>query len=515
MAWLAIDAGTSVIKTLLLDAGGRELAAARRAVAVSRPHPGHAEQEMDAVWDAVCATVAEVVEQAGVDSAGVDSVNIEGIVSTAQGDGAWLVNAEGEPTGPAILWNDGRAAEIVEHWRATGVLDTAFHHSGSLTYPGLPNAIWSWLAEHSPERLGRARWSLSCNGWLHLQFTGQIAADLSDASNPFLDLLRREYSDELLRAFGVEAYRHLLPPIVPQPQAPLRAQLAQRFGLRAGIPVVMAPYDILTTATGCGSVHAGEGCLILGTTLCAEILVGAPELDGTPAGTSLAVLPTGKGDRLYLRAMPTLTGCEALDWVASTLRVETLHKLSQLAATAAAGAGNLVFLPYLSPAGERSPFLAPAARGSLLGLSLEHTQAEIARAVFEGLSFVIRECLAACTAQAPARLTVCGGGSRSDLWCQMIADVCGCEVLRPEVSEVGARGAFLHGLVATGAASSLAEAVARCPTGTRAFVPEAAANRLYGSLFERFLSLRAQVRPAWDLMECGALSARAMTEAAE
>ena len=495
MGWLSIDAGTSVIKTLLLDAQGRELAAARRTVAVSRPQPGHAEQDMSAVWRNVCATVDDVLQQSGVDPRA-----IEGIVTTAQGDGAWLVDAAGELSGPAILWNDGRAASIVERWRADGVLASAFRRSGSLTYPGLPNAIWTWLAQYAPERLERARWSLTANGWLYLQLTGQIAADLSDASNPFFDLQRCEYSEELLTLFGVAAYRHLLPPVLPYPQASLLDRLAQRFGLRQGTVVVMAPYDILTTATGGGSVHAGEGCLILGTTLCAEVLVSAPELNGTPAGTSLTLPQSANGEHLYLRAMPTLTGCEALDWFVATLRVETLEELSQLAAAAAPGAGNLVFLPYLSPAGERSPFLAPAARGSLLGLSLEHTRAEIARAVFEGLSFVIRECLSACTTHLPSRLTVCGGGSRSHLWCQIIADVCGCEVVRPEISEVGARGAFFHALVATGAAASLAEAAVRCPVETRSFEPKPSTTQHYDALFARFLHLRTQVEPTWERM---------------
>ncbi len=495
MSWLAIDAGTSVLKTVLFDNRGREVSSARATIAISRPHPRYAEQSMEQVWNAVLLTVELVLSQSSADRR-----SIEGIVTTAQGDGVWLVDAEGLPTGPAILWNDGRATRIIERWRAQGVLDEAFRHSGSVSYPGLPNAIWRWLDRHTPERLQRSRWSLTCNGWLHLQLTGSIAADISDASNPFFDLVNRWYSPELLSLFEANAYSHLLPPVTQTPCSPLRAELAQHFGLTLDTPVLMAPYDIAATATGCGSIHAGDGCLILGTTICAEMIVTNPKPGSRPSGTTLALDSPHTDQRLFLRAMPTLTGCEALDWLASTLKLEGVNALSRLAATAPPGASNLVFLPYLSPAGERSPFLAPSARGTLLGLSLEHTGSDLARAVVEGLSFVIRECLAAASEAPPRRLTVCGGGSRSDLWCQMIADVCACEVLRPLASELGARGAFLHALAYSGTASSLAHAVSLCPVATQPFQPRPELTGHYEFLFERFLRLREQVAPTWELM---------------
>lgn len=509
MAWLAIDAGTSVIKTVLFGDTGAELAVARESISVTRPLPGHAEQDMTAVWQTVLTTIEAVLALDRIDRSA-----IQGIVCTAQGDGVWLVDRDGSPTGPAILWNDGRAASLVEQWHDQGILDAAFRLSGSVAYPGLPCAIWRWLAEHDEHnepdehdkndqkqtRLARSRWSLTASGWIYRNLTGSIYADLTDASNPFLDIAARTYSPKLFNLFGVETLAHLLPPVSETLPDPLLDELATRLCLPAGTPVIMAPYDIAATATGSGSVHAGEGCLILGTTICAEVLVHEIALDGTPAGTTLALRPAADGQPLFLRAMPTLTGCEALDWIASTLGIDTLDELSRIAAAASPGAGNLVFLPYLSPAGERSPFIAPSARGSLLGLSLEHTRADIARAVFEGLSFVIRDCLAATTSTQPHRLAVSGGGSRSDLWCQIIADVCQCAVIRPQASETGARGAFFYALVATGKAASLAEAADRCPVASQTFSPETHTSSLYDTLFHRFLQLRKHISPTWELM---------------
>ncbi len=160
----------------------------------------------------------------------------------------------GAPVRDAILWNDGRASAIVERWHEAGVLNDAFRIGGSVSYPGLPNAILRWLQDYEPESLVRSRWCLSCNGWIFARMTGRIAADLSDASNPFSDVSTRTYSPSLLRSFGLEDREHLIPPIANGREvlAPLLEEAAQKMSLPVDIPVVMAPYDIVTTAFGCG-----------------------------------------------------------------------------------------------------------------------------------------------------------------------------------------------------------------------------------------------------------------------
>src|SRR6266702_7275197 len=137
MAWIAIDAGTTVIKAVAFRRDGRELALARDKTVVLHPQPDRSEQNMQSVWQSVISTVRQVAQQCGEP--------IEGLVSTAQGDGCWLVDAAGHPVRDAILWNDGRASGIIEQWQVDGVLEEAFHISGSVSYPGLPNAITSWL----------------------------------------------------------------------------------------------------------------------------------------------------------------------------------------------------------------------------------------------------------------------------------------------------------------------------------------------------------------------------------
>ncbi|MEV1241767.1 FGGY family carbohydrate kinase [Nonomuraea sp. NPDC050022] len=484
MAVICVDAGTTVIKAVGYDETGAETAVARHGTTVSRPAPGQAEQDMDSVWDAVAGTVREVASRLGT---APDFVAV-----TAQGDGCWLVDAAGRPTGPAILWNDGRAAATVDHWNRSGLAADAFRVNGSSAASGLPHAILTWLNEHDPDRLTRSAANLTCGGWIFSRLTGELAADESDGSAPFMDLRTRAYSPALLAMFGLEWAERLLPELRDDTRrvGALTREAAELLGLPAGTPVVMAPYDIAATAIGAGSVGPGQACSILGTTLCTETVVERPDLDGEPVGITIA-MPDG-----YLRAFPTFAGTEVLQWACRLLGLDGPAELGELAATGPPGAGGLSFQPYFSPAGERAPFSDPLARGAFLGLSFEHGREHVARAVLEGLTLVIQDCLAA-SGEGPHELRVCGGGSASALWLRMISDVTGLPVFRSGDTEVGARGAFLVGLVATGAATSIEAAADRFVRLRDAVRPESGA---YGTAYQDFLALRETSARSWPLL---------------
>ncbi len=494
MAWLTMDAGTSVIKAVVFSEDGSELGVARRRTNTIHPQPGWAEQKMEEIWAAGVAAAREAVASS--------ASQIHAVAITAQGDGCWLVDEQGRPSGNAILWNDARAASVVASWRDAGLIDAAFRISGSVAYAGLSSAILHWLEQCAPERAERARWLLSCNGWLFAQLTGSLVADMSDASNPFSDVRAGAYSEEILALFHAQQFSALLPPILRGRSVAgrLRKEAAAQLNLQSGLPVVMAPYDIVCTAYGAGAAKSGDACIILGTTICAEILTASLDLEGPPVGTTVAL-----DDGLFLRAMPTLTGCEALEWAARMLGVSGIPALDALAAEwtqgRSSGSGNglrgVFFLPYLSPSGERSPFLAPEACGSFHGLSLNTTRSEIACSIYEGLCFAIWECLQAAAPELPRELRVCGGGAGSDYWCQSIADMLGIPVLRSRETENGARGAHLYGLAATGELPSIAEGVARYLREPRVFSPRPEGFARASVRFPQFQQLRDAARAGW------------------
>ncbi len=487
MPVVCVDAGTTLVKAVGFGDDGRELAVERQGVTVDRPSPGWAEQDMAAVSDAVSTTVRAVVAQLGG--------TVSFLAITAQGDGCWLVNEDGAPTGPAVLWNDSRGSAHIRAWLQAGVLDEAFRINGSLASAGLPNAILTWFQDEQPQRLRKSASSLTCGGWLFSELTGTVAADESDAAAPFLDINTRKYSDRLLELYDMRWARRLLPQVLGDDErvAPLSAGAAQRTGLPSGLPVVLAPYDIASTALGAGAVAVGQTCTILGTTLCTEVVTDVPRLDGPAAGLTI---PSGAPGRV-LRAFPTLAGTGVLQWTCSLLGLATAAELGELAARSPVGANGLSLLPYLSPGGERAPFLDPLARGSLSGMTLEHTRADVARAVFEGLSLVVQDCLLA-SGTASSELRVSGGGAASNFWLQMIADTTGVPVLRSTDTEVGARGAMLVGAVATGTADDLEDAAAEHVRARDVFRPDDATTQRYRRSYEDFLVLRAAQQDTWQ-----------------
>ncbi len=487
---VCVDAGTTVIKAVLFDRAGRELAVAREATAVRSPGRGRSEQDMDEVWGSVVATVRAVV--------GGARTRVRAMAVTAQGDGAWLVDDDERPVRPAVLWNDARGTAVVDRWRRDGVLDEAFRRTGSLGGAGLPHAVLRVLADEEPAAVARSRAALTCGGWIFLRLTGVLGIDRSDATAPWLDLRPGGSSAALPELYGLGELARLVPPLIEERDRVqgLRASAADELGLPAGTPVVLAPYDIATTAIGSGATAPGQAVSVLGTTLCTETVLSAdaavPAPGVEPSGLTLDL---GCGG-LFLRAFPTLAGTGVVDWAAGLLGVPDAAGVGALAASGPPGADGVQVLPYLSPAGERAPFFDTAASGAVTGLTFAHDRTHIARAVLEGLAHVVRECLDA----APVggrELRVSGGGAASDLWTQIIADVTGTTVVRTQDAEVGAKGALVVALTALGDHADLTTAAAALVRERDRRDPDRALHDLYETRHQEFLATRHRMAPGW------------------
>lgn len=482
---LSVDAGTTLIKAVLFDDAGRELLVARRPTRVTSGRAGWSEQDMTEVADAVFDCIGEAV---ATSPATVDRVAI-----TAQGDGAWLVNGEGRPARPAVLWNDARASVVVDEWAGDGVLERAFRINGSLGNLGLPHAILRWFLATDREALTGVRDVTTCGSWLYHELTGMRGLHPSDASAPWVDVSTGRYSDDLFALYGLDALRELIPPILSpeQQSAAITAAAAARSGLAPGTSVTLAPYDVVATALGGGSVRPGSAFCILGTTLCTGAIIAQPDTGGTPSGLTLL----GDGG-LVVRAFPTLAGTGVIEWVRDILALEDAAQVMDLAATSTAGAAGVRMWPYLSPAGERAPFLDAHSRGVLGGLSFRSGRADVARAAVEGLAHVIRECVAAAGGQ-PSELVVSGGGSASDLWCRAIADITGIPTVRVDGSQIGAKGAAMYASVAAGDVDDLSTAADSWVTRAQIFEPDAGLRELFDDRHRDFELTRAALAERW------------------
>lgn len=485
-ATLCVDAGTTLIKAVVFDDAGRELVVTRRTTAIRSPRPGWSEQDVHEVLGAVLECVEEAAHQS--------PLPIGALAITAQGDGAWMLDAEGRPAGNAVLWNDARAHDVIDRWTRDGVLETAFRINGSLGNLGLPHAILAWARANDPSALDGVAEVTTCGSWIFGSLTGTHGLHASEASAPWLDITTGTISDDLLESYGLSEVRSLVPAVLHDDELtrPLLPDVAERLGLPAGIPVTLAAYDVVSTAFGGGSVAPGSAFCILGTTLCTGILLDAPDTTGEPSGLTLL----GSRDDAVVRAFPTLAGTGVIEWMRALLGLADAAELTTLAGEAEPGASGVRVWPYFSPAGERAPFLDPAARGVIAGMSFEHTRADLARATVEGLGHVIRDCLAASGA-SPSELVLSGGGSASELWCRSIADITGVTTRRVDGTQVGAKGALLAALVASGRYSSLADAADALVVPSGVFEPDASRRAFFDDRHDDFLATRTALAERW------------------
>jgi erythritol kinase (D-erythritol 1-phosphate-forming) len=475
MSVLGLDLGTSRVKAVRFADDWRIEDIHAETTSVHRPRPGQAEQDMDLVWQAACRALRAV---------GRDDVSL--VAVTAQGDGCWLVDRNGDPVRPALLWNDNRAAPIIDAWEADGTLDVAFRRTGCDGSPGLAHAQLRWLANYEPRSLDRAATLLSCGSWVHHRLTGELVQHVSDLHNPFLDAVTGRTDADLLARYGLQGYADLLPPAVDGADSahPLRAAAATDLGLVPGTPVVLAPYDVVSSAIGVGAVRPDDAAGILGTTMCATAASDDPQLSRPRAGMSL---PMGIAHR-WLIAYATLAGTEVLDWMADLLSLSGGAALIDLAGRSRSADVPLL-LPYLSPAGERAPFRDSTSRGAFGGLSLHHRREDVARAAVDGVTLALRDCLQATTGTTD-QLSLCGGGARNPQWCQTVSDATGRTVAAPDTPETGARGAALAGSVALGRYATLEEACRAAIRPRALYRPDPDRQQYFTEAYDRLLRAR-------------------------
>lgn len=434
---IGVDVGTSVTKAQLILRDGRETPTHDARSTLHTLPGGRVEQDLEEVVD----TVTQVIRATVADAEEFDEP-VEALALTGQGDGLWLRDADGRGVGRAISWMDGRAADILTDWADSadgdeGVLSGVYRLTGSGMFPGSAGPLLAHLAKHEPERLEQAAVAGYCVDSIVQRFTGEVTVDASDASLPFLDVPNRCYSDEALELCGLTRYRRLLAePAAPGTLFSLLPEHAERLGLPAGLPVSAGPFDIPACGFGSGLAEPGQGNLIIGTTLGCQVLSNRVAIDTSqgPAGMWLA---TPYQDT-YLRVLPAMVGTAGLDWMLELLNVD-LADLDGLLEQSPPGANGVSALPFLSPGGERAPFVDARARGRLDGLSLAHGRADLVRALCEAVAFSARHCME--SLGLSGEVSACGGGARSRLWSQMFADVLGRDLHIPEDQGVGVRGA--------------------------------------------------------------------------
>jgi erythritol kinase (D-erythritol 1-phosphate-forming) len=503
---VGIDAGTSMIKTVAFTRDGRQVGESSLPNSYSTSAGGRVEQDMSRTWSdtvaALRALAAAVPDMAS---------RVAAVAVTGQGDGTWLIDSDGRPVAPALLWLDSRAAGLVEGIRGSERNGPLYQRTGSGLNACQQGPQLAWLSAHAPEVLSRAATVFHCKDWLYFLLTGQRATDPSEATFTCGDFRKRGFDPETARMIGISNLVQLFPDVVDGVAAthPLGASAAAETGLPAGVPVSLGYVDVICNALGAGLYDPmpDVGCTIIGSTGMHMRLApnaNAVTLNGEATGYTMPFPVPGHYAQMQSNMAATLNIDWLLDLALGVLaaegvtrsRADLIRRLDQQVLQCKPG--ELLFHPFISDAGERGPFVAHEACAQFFGLRTYHRYGDLMRAVMEGLAFAARDCYAAMGA-LPREVRITGGAARSQALTAILGAALECDVRVCSRGEAGAAGAAMIATVAIGFYSDMTACAERWvrPYLNAPQMPDPALVLRYAQMFPAYLDARLATRPVW------------------
>lgn len=475
---VGIDTGTGGCKVTFLSDDGEIVAESNHPYPSYSKHPRWVEQDPDdwvrAAFDGIAACLRTL--RSGATDA------VDGIAFSAPHHTAVLLDDADRPVRPAILWNDQRAdAESADLQREHGeLLRTLTFNAPAPTWT-LPQLLW--LSRNESENLRRARSLLFMKDYVRFQFTGEKLTDYIDAGGSlFFDVAHRRWASELTDLAGLEVS---LPRVV-SPASPagwVTATAAQRCGLKPGTPVFVGTADTAAEVFGTGGVREGDLTVKLATA------GNVQRIQARPAASTEIISYEHPVDGLYYLNSATNAAAAAFRWFRETLYpiesaqqpLDDVHRaLNAQIEAVPPGSSGTVFTPFLN--GERSPYWDPRLRAAFLGMTASTGRSTLARAVMEGVAYSVKDAASVYKAAPSPHLRLIGGGAKSPVWRQIIADVFDSEVVVPRSTEASF-GTCLIAARGAGWFTDLAEAVESLQTIAATVEPDPAGVRVYRELF--------------------------------
>jgi xylulokinase len=492
---LGIDCSTTASKAVAWDRDGRVVAEGRVPLALRSPSPGWGEQHPSDWWHATVGAVRRVVER-------VDAGRIAALCITHQRETFVPVREDGTPLRDAILWLDERSrAELA-------TLDQVFGNDALHRLTGRPPSMTQslpkmlWLVEHEPETILGADRIVEVHAWLIHAMTGEWRTSLASADpTGCVDMAKGVWADGLLREIGLRPGQFV--PISP-PGACLgavSAEAAAATGLRAGTPVIAGAGDGQVACLGAGLVAPGRAYVNLGTAIAGGVVADRYQTD-LAYRTCCGAVPGTFVLESVLRG-GTATVSWFMDHFAAPTVGPELDRFAvyeALARDLPPGSDGLMLVPYWNNV--MNPYWDPAATGMVLGWTVAHRRHHLYRAILEGIAYEHRLAVGAIAASAGVPITdhvVLGGGARSALWRQILADVLGAPVALARSADATNLGAGILAAFGAGWYPSVPEAAAAMTCTTERHEPDPAVEPIYDALFrEVYVGLFPAVRPLMD-----------------
>src|SRR5258708_2038253 len=408
-AVLGIDLGTSSVKVLVLDTQGHTLSVNKADYQVIAPQPDWSEGDPDMWWSSTVSAVRAALSQ-------VPQARITAIGLSGQMHGLVLIDAEGRPVRPALLWSDTRAEEELAAYRALSA--SALQRLANPLVPGMAGPMLRWLAQHETASYQAAWRAIQPKDWIRLCLVGSVAAERSDASATLLyDLVADRWADDVIDDLALRPA--LFPTILPSaaPAGTLTARAANALGLPVGLPVAAGAADTAAAALGTGLLTPGELQLTIGTGAQLIQICAQPVPDPT---LRTHLYRAADGANWYSMAAVQNAGL-AFTWVCRVLNANW-NELYGSATSVPPGSNGLTFLPNLTR--ERPHHNNVQSRGAFLHMRLDHQREHLLHAALEGVAFGIREALEALPGTDQAlTLRLAGDRGHHLAWRQMLANI--------------------------------------------------------------------------------------------
>ena len=479
---MGLDISTTGAKALIINETGAVIAVANTPQPISQPQPLWSEQNPADWWDGMVKSIRNALAHSGLTGSDISAIGL-----TGQMHGLVLLDENGEALRPAILWNDQRTQAQCDAITDIIGQERLIELTGNQALTGFTAPKILWVRDNEPEIYARARQVLLPKDYIRYRLSDAYATDLAGAAGTsLLNVAERAWSDEVLDALDIP--RDWLPPVHEGTQvaATVSESGAAVTGLRAGTPIVGGGGDQAAGAVGMGCVTPDKIGVTVGTSGVVFAPLGRYAFE--PEGRLHAFCHALPATWCFMGVMLSAAG--SLQWYKDTFAPALdFDALLAEAAAAPAGSDGLFFLPYLT--GERTPHPDPLARGAFIGMSSRHGRGHMTRAVLEGVAFGLKDSFTLVDqAGLPAdyEVRISGGGAKSPIWQQIIADVLNAPLVNINTTEGGAFGAAILASVAAGLFDDVAYAcAAMIQTGDRVAVGADAA--VYAERYPIYQSL--------------------------
>ncbi len=433
--FMGVDLGTSSLKTIAIDENGKLLGLASQAYQFSSPFNNYAEHDPAEWWDACVNTIRSILAEGKV-----KPEDVKGISFSGQMHGLVPLDEKGEVVRPSILHCDARSGRQVEKIKELFGMDQVKELMMNPVYTGflLPSLIW--VRDTEPEQYQKIRHVCLPKDYIKYRLTGEITSDYSDASATLaFDIKKCDWSEEIINKLDLPM--ELFPKCFGTSEVAGKVckKAAEETGLLEGTFVIAGGGDQVMQGIGNGITKVGQASANIGTS--GQLSFQADRAILNPDLSTNTFLGYKKDRWITMGAIMNAGLC--YKWFNSMFEKTDMEEMNKRISQVEPGSGGLVFLPYLN--GERTPHLDPDLSGMFMGINLNSGREQMARAVMEGVSFALYQCMEVCGELGlhADSIVASGGGARSAPWLQMQADIYNVPLKVADTEEQAGLGAAI------------------------------------------------------------------------